>query len=107
MSSTRPPRTYDEITARTVPDPDSSFRPTHGEQRDALSRVEPPRDEVLSGRVADALRELGASGISFDIEGERVIVRGAVADIGTWNRIEAGLRAAGIENLDNRMHVAS
>jgi hypothetical protein len=99
-------RTYDEIIARTVPDPDSSFRPTKEQEREALSRVEPPRDTVLAAEVEDALRELGVDHLSFEVDGERVILRGAVADMPTWRRIDTGLRAAlGRTEIDNRTHV--
>lgn len=105
--STRPPRTYDEIVARTVPEPDSSFRPTQEQQREGLARVEPPRDVALAAKVDEALREVGAEHVAFEIDGARVILRGAVGDIRTWNRIESAVRAVlDTEELDNRMHVA-
>src|SRR5690606_11995587 len=65
--STRPPRTYDEIVARTVPEPDSSFRPTQEQQREGLARVEPPRDVALAAKVDEALREEGAEHVAFEI----------------------------------------
>ena len=99
-------RTYDDIIARTVPDPDSSYRPTKDEERDALSRVEPPRDEALHSRVQDALRELGADHLSIDTDGERVTLHGAVADMATWRRIDERLREVeGVRAIDNRTHV--
>jgi hypothetical protein len=103
MSGT--PRTYDEITARTVPDPDSSFRPTQEQQREALSRVEPPRDEVLALKVEEALTEVNGSDLSFEIDGNRVVLHGAVVDMPTWRRIDAALRAIDGVQLDNRTHV--
>jgi hypothetical protein len=100
------PRSYDEIIARTVPDPDSSFRPTQQQRREALSRVEPPRDIALGAQVEEALRELGADHLSYEVDGERVILRGQVADMRTWRRIDEGLRAAlGRIEIDNRTHV--
>jgi hypothetical protein len=100
-------RTYDEIVARTVPDPDSSFRPTPQQQREALTRVEPPRDEVLAVKVDEALREVvGADHLSFEIDGDRVILRGPVADVRAWNRIDAAVRAIdGVQGIDNRTHI--
>ena len=101
-----PPRTYDEITARTVPDPDSSYRPTKEEEREALARVDPPRDEVLLAGVRDALRELGAGHVSVETDGVRVTLHGAVADMATWRRIDERVRAVeGVESIDNRTHV--
>lgn len=104
MSGT--PRSYDDITARTVPDPDSSYRPTKEEEREALSRVETPRDEALFSRVQDALRELGADHLSIETDGERVALHGPVADMAAWRRIDERLRAVeGVRELDNRTHV--
>lgn len=101
-----PPRTYDEITARTVPDPDSSYRPTKEEEREALSRVEAPRDEQLLAGVRSALRDLGADHVSVETDGVRVTLHGAVADMATWRRIDERVRVVqGVETLDNRTHV--
>lgn len=108
-SASRPPETYDEITARTVPDPDSSYRPTREQEREAFARVEPPPDEALAVRVREALLELGddlMSRLSVEIDGERVVVHGPVADIETWRRLDDHLRAVeGVQSLDNRTHV--
>lgn len=104
MSGT--PRTYDEIVARTVPDPDSSIRPTPQQQREAAAAVPPPRDEALALKVDEALREIGADHLSFEVDGDRVILRGAVADIHTWRRIHAAVRAVvGVEEIDDRTHI--
>jgi osmotically-inducible protein OsmY len=101
-----PPRSYDEITARTVPDPDSSWRPTKEQQREALSRVELPRDEALFANVQEALRELGADHLSIETDGERVTLHGPVADMATWRRIDNRVRAVeGVRSVDNRTHV--
>lgn len=100
------PRTYDEIIAKTVPDPDSSFRPTEQERDEALTRVIPPDDEVLAKKVEEALRDLGAGYLSFDIDGSRVTLRGAVADLPTWRQIDAAVSSLpGVSALDNRTHL--
>ena len=101
-----PPRTYDEIVARTVPDPDSSFRPTPRQREEALTHVEPPRDVALAAKVDEALREVGAEHLAFEVDGLRVILRGAVPDLRTWHRIDAAVRAIeGAEEIDNRTHI--
>jgi hypothetical protein len=101
-----PPRSYDEIIAHTVPEPDSSFRPTPRQRADAFSYVPPPADEALAAKVDEALRELGADHLSFEVDGNRVILRGPVADMHTWRRIDAAVRAIlGVEEIDNRTHV--
>jgi len=100
------PRTYDDITARTVPDPDSSWRPTAQQRREAYSQDQPPRDEALAVKVGEALREIGADHLSFEVDGDRVILRGAVADLRTWRRIDATVRAVpGVEDIDDRTHL--
>jgi osmotically-inducible protein OsmY len=100
------PRTYDEIVARTVPDPDSSFRPTPQQREEALAHVEPPRDVALAAKVDEALREIGADYLSFEVDGARVILRGAVPNLRTWHRIDAAVRAIdGVEEIDNRTHI--
>ena len=100
------PRTYDDIVAQTVPDPDSSWRPTREQQREALARVPPPRDEALAVKVGEALRDIGAGDVAFEVDGDRVILRGAVGDPRTLNRIEDAVREVdGVEEIDNRMHV--
>lgn len=100
-----PPRTYDEIVARTVPDPDSSFRPT-AQQRIEARRVQPPRDVALAAKVDEALREVGADHLAFEVDGLRVILRGVVPDLRTWHRIDAAVRAiTGAEEIDNRTHI--
>jgi hypothetical protein len=101
------PRTYDEIIAKTVPDPDSSFRPTEKERGEALTRVIPPDDEVLATKLEEVLRDLGADHLSFDIDGSRVTLRGAVSDLPTWRRIDAAVSAIpGVSALDNRTHMS-
>jgi hypothetical protein len=100
------PRSYDEIIARTVPEPDSSFRPSPSQREEALSHVEPPRDVALAAQVDEALREVGFEHLSFEIDGARVIVRGAVPDLRAWHRVDAALRAVlGAEEIDNRTHI--
>ena len=104
MSGT--PRTYDEIVARTVPDPDSSQRPTPQQRQEALAYVQPPRDEALAVKVDEALREIGADHLAFEVDGARVILRGPVADLRTWHRIDAAVQAViGVEEIDNRTHI--
>jgi hypothetical protein len=100
------PRTYDDIVARTVPEPDSSYRPTKQQVREALDYVQPPRDEALAAKVDEALREIGAEHLSFEVDGDRVILRGPVVNLRTWQRIDAAVRAiVGVEEIDNRTHI--
>lgn len=100
------PRTYDEIIAKTVPDPDSSFRPTEKERDEALTRVIPPDEDVLATKLEEVLRDLGADHLSFDVDGSRVTLRGAVSDLPTWRKIDAAVsEVPGVSALDNRTHL--
>jgi len=101
------PRSYDDIIAHTVPDPDSSYRPTAQQRRDAFLYVDPPRDEALAAKVYEALREIGAQHLAVEVDGSRVILRGVVVDHRTLRRIETTVRAVdGVEDLDDRTHFA-
>jgi hypothetical protein len=92
-------RTYDEITRRTVPDPDSSFRPPRP--------PDTPQVIELRARVVDALQSIGCYDIGFDIDGAHVILRGEARDVATRDRIErlvAGV--GGVERVECKIHVA-
>lgn len=90
------PRTYDEITRATVPDPDSSYRPTPEQQRaTAAGELFVSADErALHDAVSNALSGSGVdvSDVSFEISGTRVTLRGRVDDVHLLPRIEAAVR---------------
>ena len=99
MSQPGTPRTYDEITRRTVPDPDSSFR--------AAAGAEALPDRGLRARVADALVSVGYVAIGFELDGHRVVLRGCVRDAATRSKIEQLVVSIdGVESVDNRIHWA-
>jgi len=94
----KPPTTYDEITRRTVPEPDSSFRPTPEQVRQAREgfRALDRDEQQLLDRVRAAL---AASGVEIDhldieVERERVTVRGQVRDQATLARVSELVREA-------------
>lgn len=87
----RTPRTYDEIVRRTVPDPDSSWRPTPEQERRAREgfRAMTAEEQELCNRVHD---ELLADGIDtttlhIEIDRDRVILRGQVRDQHALRRV--------------------
>jgi hypothetical protein len=90
------PRTYDDITRRTVPEPDSSFRPTTDQERAAFEgeRVLSSDEKLLYDRVASALRGSGLdiAEVSIEIEGTRVTLRGRVDDHHTLPQLESVVR---------------
>ena len=105
--SRRSPQTYDEIVARTVPEPDGSFRPTSEQLQDTLEgRRLSTDDELLAERIEAALQRAGVTGVTCEVADARVTLRGAVSDVGALDRIERLVRAVeGVEALDNRMHL--
>ena len=88
---TRPPRSYDDIVRRTVPDPDSSWRPTADQEREAQHgfRALDPGEQALLARVREALRSCGhdADQIGVEVDGDRVILRGSVRDAQALRKI--------------------
>lgn len=81
---TRPPRTYDEIVRRTVPEPDSSFRPSPEQVRDAFEgfRALDADEQALFDRIDSALVESGhdLQDVTVEVERDRVTLRGSVRD---------------------------
>ena len=84
--SARSPKTYDEITRRTVIEPDSSFRPI------APSRPDVPDDQTLLDRVRDALLALGLDEVGLEVEDGRISLIGWVRDHATSARVEKVVR---------------
>ncbi|MBL9012622.1 MAG: BON domain-containing protein [Myxococcales bacterium] len=90
------PRTYDDIIRRTVPEPDSSFRPTTDQERAAFEgeRVLSTDEQVLHDKVAAALRGSGLdlAEVSIEIDGTQVTLRGRVDDHHTLPLLENAVR---------------
>jgi osmotically-inducible protein OsmY len=103
-------RTYEDITRATVPEPDSSFRPSEEQERQAFEgyRALDEDESALHARVMDALRDSGLNwqGISIEVEGTRVAVRGTVDDETELNRIPEIIRGVdGVQSVDDRLVV--
>ena len=97
------PRSYDEITRRTVPEPDSSFRPTKLQEQQAREGFRAlDSDEIaLRDRVIAALGS-AAQAIEIEVDRKRVILRGHVASGGTFQHIEDVVRAVdGVGEVEN------
>jgi osmotically-inducible protein OsmY len=109
------PQSYDEIVRRTVPDPDSSTRPTVRQEELAREgfRAMDDDERALRARVVSALEDLVAScnaKCNFDIEVDRatVIVGGEVPDAAMMNRIEERVAGVdGVEHVVNRLVVSA
>ncbi len=91
-----PPRSYDEITRATVPDPDSSYRPSPEQLRATAAGELFVSDEerALHDAVSNALSGSGLEipEVSFEIEGSRVTLRGRVDDVQLLPKIERAVR---------------
>lgn len=90
------PPSYDDITRRTVPEPDSSFRPTKDQERAAFEgeRVLSSDERALYDKVSNALRSsrLDISEVSIEIDGTKVTLRGRVTDHHTLPLLENVVR---------------
>lgn len=103
-------QTYDEITRRTVPEPDSSFRPTKEQERQAFEgyRAMDDDESALHARVMDALRDSGMNwqNITIEVDRDRVSVRGSVDDDQDLQRIPDLIRSVeGVSAVDDRLVV--
>lgn len=111
----RPPQSYDEIVRRTVPDLDSSQRPTARQEQLAREgfRAMDDRERALCARTVAALEDALASSNeswSFDLEVDRetVTLRGRVRDLGTIALIEDTVRNVdGVAAVENRLVVGA
>lgn len=92
----QPPRSYDDITRSTVPEPDSSYRPTADQERAAFEgeRILSSDERMLHNAVSSALGGSGldVSDVAIEVDGSRVTLRGRVPAIHLLPRIEAVVR---------------
>src|SRR5882672_589127 len=91
-STGRNPRSYDEIVRSTVVDPDSSVRPTREQEQAAREgfRALDADEQALHARVMTALAGAGgaAAGVTVEITGDLVRLRGQVPDAGALQALE-------------------
>lgn len=105
------PKSYDDIVRQTVVDPDSSVRPTKGQEqqaRDGFRAVDGDEAE-LQGRVQQALAGThGAAGITIEVARDLVTLRGRVAEAADLRAIEDRVAAvAGVATVHNQIVVGS
>lgn len=95
----RVPRTYDEITRETVPDPDTSWRPSDRQEQEAYAG-----HRALDGEEQDlfddVVNSLAASGeditrVQIEIDRDRVILRGQVRSPTALGRVVDVVRSVG------------
>jgi osmotically-inducible protein OsmY len=97
----QPPSSYDDIVRRTVPNPDSSFRPSKLQEQQAREgfRMLDEDEHELHDRVRAAL---GGAQIDVEIDRKRVILRGHVANGAMYSQLEDRVRAVeGVDEVEN------
>lgn len=110
MPSRPTPTTYDDIVRRTVPDPDSSARPTRDQETRAYEgyRAMDAEEQQLYGRVFDALLANGfdIADVGVEVDGETVLLRGHVRSPLELDAIEAIVESVdGVTQVVNRLVV--
>jgi hypothetical protein len=101
----RVPQSYDEIIRKTVPDLDSSQRPTVRQEQDAREgfRAMDAHEQALASRVHSAL---GGMGVDIEVDRETVTLRGKVADAAQIARAEDLVRQVdGVASVVNHLVV--
>lgn len=110
----RIPRSYDEIVRRTVPDPDSSFRPDERQIEEADERFRQERlraqmtdqERVLYERVADEVLFAPVGEVGFEVEHGLVTLHGSVPHVSLIAELERRVRAIeGVQQVKNRLVV--
>jgi hypothetical protein len=110
--SRRIPRSYDEIVRRTVPDPDSSWRPDERQIEEAdeqhrhqrLSAQMTDQEHILYGRVAEVVFANPRDEVGFEVDGDTVILHGSVPDTDALRRLEDRVAATeGVERVVSRI----
>jgi len=99
-------KTYDEITRKTVPEPDSSWRPSPEQVKQAREgfRAMDDDEQALQSRVRAAV----GAGVDVEVDGDRVTLRGHVADSEALRRIpELARGVEGVGSVDDQLVVAS
>ena len=107
----RVPKTYDEIVRKTVPDPDTSWRPTEDQVRRAYEgfRALDADEQALFDRVDSALESCchDLAQVTVEVDRARVTLRGtvrnheALADV-----LEAARGVSGVGEVVDRLVIA-
>ena len=106
------PKSYEEIVRESVPDPDSSQRPTIEQERLAYEGYHALDDgeRSLLGRVQQALSAAGAdlSGVTAEPNGDLITLRGRVATASLLRTLEDLVAAVpGVSTVHNLVVVGA
>jgi len=108
----RVPRTYDEIARATVPDPDSSWRPSDHQEKLAYTgfRALSPEEQKLHERVERTLDRSGGAldHVEIEVENDCVILRGQVKSAAAIRRVvELVENVPGVRQVVDRLVIAA
>jgi osmotically-inducible protein OsmY len=103
---------YDDIVRRTVPDPDSSWRPSSDQEREAQHgfRAVDAGENALLERVRETIRAGGfdADAIGVEVDADRVILRGTVRDALALRKIPELVRQLdGVEDVIDHLVIGA
>ncbi len=107
----RVPRTYDEIVRSTVPEPDSSFRPTPQQVRQAFEgfrHLDAP-EQALFDRIDEALSTSGHDlhAVTIEVDRDHVTVRGSVSNAVALARVLEIVRSVdGVGEVVDRLVIS-
>jgi osmotically-inducible protein OsmY len=110
-SDSKNPKSYDDIVRQTVVDPDSSVRPTKGQEQQAREgfRALDEDEAALQGRVQQALAGTSAAaGVTIEVARELITLRGRVTDASDLRAIEDLVAAVpGVSTVHNLIVVGA
>jgi hypothetical protein len=106
----KPPTTYEEITRRTVPQPDTSWRPSLEQEREAFAghREMDADENALYERILEVFRNSGldTEQVMVEVRRDRVSLRGNVASETDLTVIPELVRdIEGVGSVDDRLVV--
>ncbi len=104
------PQSYDEIVRKTVPDLDSSSRPTERQEQQAREgfRAMDDGEQALQARVAQALQTANVrlDDVTIEVERETVWLHGSTMNPALIDQIERIVaQVAGVASVHNRLVV--
>ncbi len=105
------PTTYDEITRKTVPDPDGSTRPSREQVEQAYdgTHTRAADDQKLLASVQAAIRShADGTRIAVEVRDGQVDLRGSIATASSITELEELVRGvSGVTSVDNKLVVGS
>jgi len=112
MRTPNRPKTYDEIVRKTVPEPDTSFRPSPEQERAAYEgfRALEAIEQALFDRINRALASSGhdLQHVAVEVEREHVTIRGSVRDEAELVRVVEVVRnVEGVGAVDDQLVISA